>query len=97
MECGKHLDCGTKVLDLLGITFSFELCKISSINYSKVEKNELSKWEIRYMTPIGKISVLKTQIIPKLNLFCNFSAKSEPHFTRTLNDICYKFIWVQNQ
>ena len=98
IDCGKDLDWGTTEFDLLGITFSVDLCKIPSINYSKAEKkikNELRKWEIRYLTPIGKITVLKTQVIPKLNHFFISLPSPSPSFTSALNDICYKFIWDQ--
>ena len=96
IECEKDLDWGTTKFDLLGITFTVDLCKIPSMNYSKAEikiKNELKKWEVRYLTPIGKITVLKTLIIPKLNhLFLTLPSPS-PGFIKNLNDICYKFVW----
>ena len=38
IDCGKDLDWGTTEFDLLGITFSVDLCKIPSIYYSKAEK-----------------------------------------------------------
>ena len=66
-------------------------CKIPSINYYKAEKNELKKWEIRYLTNYS----FKSSSNTKLNNSFIFLPNPNPSFTRALNDICYKFIWDQ--
>ena len=67
-------------------------------NCSKAEtkiKTEMKKLEIRYFTHVDKITVLKTQIIPKLNDFFISLSNSYPICTQQLNAICFKVIWDQ--
>ena len=62
--------------DLLGITFSLDLETMLQKNYCKcIEdiKNTINHWKRRYLTPMGKITVIKTFIISKFtHLFHHF-------------------------
>ena len=51
--------------NLLGIIFSTDLEQITEFNYSPAIRNiekMLHVWHQSYVTPIGKIAVLKTQL-----------------------------------
>ena len=53
---------------LLGIHFDTELSKLIKINYKdKLDKIKIKNWQRRQLTPIGKITVIKTLLIPMLN------------------------------
>ena len=57
--------------------FSVELGKIPELNYNKQIpkiKSLIQQWKRRILTPIGRTTVVKTIIIPKVN---NFSSKSK--------------------
>ena len=62
-ETPQKLDWGTTEFNLLGLQFSVDLNKIPAMNYSlilnKIEKI-LIRWRRRNLTPLGKITVLKT-------------------------------------
>ena len=81
---------------VLGIEFNIDLNKIIRINYTKkVEeiKSSLQSWKKRNLTLFGKITILKTLIIPKLNHL--FSAIPNPDETmlKELEKLFFKFIW----
>ena len=64
------LDWGCTDFNLLGIHFSVELDKIIELNYGiqipKI-KAMIQQWRRRILTPIGRVTVVKTLLIPKLN------------------------------
>ena len=64
------LDWGSTHFNLLGIDFSTNLNDIVRVNYGNVIPKIdalLNQWKRRLLTPIGRVTVLKTLIIPKLN------------------------------
>ena len=95
-DIGKCLTWGVTEFDLLGVTFAVDLDKMIDLNCSnivnKVEK-ELKKWKRRYLTPIGKITVLKTLILPKFNHIFMFIPNPKIILIKELNNMFYKFIW----
>ena len=64
------LDWWATSFNLLGIHFTTDLENIVDINYNlqlpKI-KALIKQWKRRILTPIGRITVVKTLIIPKLN------------------------------
>ena len=87
---------GTVEFNLLGIEFSVDFEKIIELNYnlaySKTIKT-LPRWKQRYLTPIGKVTVIKMLIIPKFNhLFISIPNPREA-FLKDLNSTLHKFIW----
>ena len=55
---------------LLGINLAVDLQQISSLNYEPMLislQSSLSKWQRHSLTPIGKVAVLKSIIMSKLN------------------------------
>jgi hypothetical protein len=56
-------------LTVLGINFDVDISKITKINYEKYSKKMkglFKKWNKRNLTPIGKITVVKSLILPVL-------------------------------
>lgn len=80
----------------LGIKFSCNIDTIVEINFREkikgIEK-EMKQWSKRVLTPFGRITVLKTIIISKLNHL--FIALPNPDTTviDKLNKAFYNFIW----
>ena len=63
------LSCGTTQFRLLGITFNVDLSMIIEVNYNdKIiqMKTSLKLWRRRFLTPLGKITVIKSLILPKI-------------------------------
>ena len=60
---------------VLGVIFSTNIENIVQLNYNNKEdeiKRLLRTWSKRHLTPYGKITVIKTLVLPKLvYLFCN--------------------------
>jgi hypothetical protein len=64
------LKWGTTRFTLLGIHFDVELENMIQLNYEPKYlhiKSLLKQWEKRFLTPIGKITVIKTLALPLLN------------------------------
>jgi hypothetical protein len=60
----------------LGINFDVDISKITKINYEKYFKKMkglFKQWNKRNLTPIGKITVVKSLILPVLNVFVFFN------------------------
>ena len=80
----------------LGIFFSTNINNIVNLNFenrlNEVEKL-LKTWNKRFLTPFGKITVIKTLAISKLTyLFMNLP-DPEPKFISELETLLYKFLW----
>ena len=87
---------GQNKFELLGIFLHVDLNKIIDINFLakfKDIENIVKKWNRRVLTPIGKITVLKSLLISKMNhLFFTLPNPSEKLISK-LNDVFYSFIW----
>ncbi len=95
--CVKHgLEWGSSSFTMLGVDFSVDLSKLEKINYDRKLKeidNIIKKWAFQVLSPIGKITVLKSLVISKLNhLFLTIPSPNETTL-RKLNDKLYSFIW----
>ena len=81
---------------VLGIHFSVNTNDIANINFEgKIEevKREISRWNKRNMTPLGKITIIKTLVISKLtHLFMNMPDPST-RFLKELEEIIFTFLW----
>ena len=84
------------IITILGIKFSPNIKEIVDINYqNKIYEIEklLIGWRKRSLTPYGKITVIKTLIIPKiLYLFINIPDPSTKFLTE-LEKILFGFLW----
>jgi exonuclease III len=81
---------------ILGIIFSTDLQKMCSLNFEKQlgkTRRIIFSWSNRLLTINGKITIIKSQILP---LFVQlFIALPNPdnNFFKQLNTMLYKFIW----
>ena len=70
INTNSKLELGATDFSFLGIEFSVNLNKIPEINFPNVLSNIdklLKAWNKRCLTPIGKITVIKTLAVSKLN------------------------------
>ena len=90
------LDWTQNDFTILGIKFSCNLHRMTDINFkdkiTQIDK-ELKQWSKRILTPFGRITMLKTLIISKLNhLFIALPTPSAVTIN-TLNKTFFHFIW----
>lgn len=90
------LNWGCTTFNLLGIEFCVELDKITELNYNIQLPKILSliqQWNRRVLTPVGRVTVAKTLILPKLNhLFISLPTPDKA-FLSSLNTAIFNFIW----
>ena len=87
---------GDTDFDLLGIKFHVGLEKMLELNYdiclNKIIKL-ISAWNKRYLTPLGKITVIKCLLLSNLtHLFTTLPSPGKC-FLRKLEQLFYKFLW----
>ena len=88
------------IFQALGIKFSTDTTRISSINFegkiSEIRKI-LNNWSRRQILPLGKITVVKTLVLPKLtHLFVSLLDLSGD-FLKELDKMFFKFLWDGKQ
>ena len=80
----------------LGITFSTNIEEISHLNFNgKIDdvKREIARWKKRHLTPLGRITIIKTLIIPKLTyLFINIPDPNKD-FLKEIDKLLLRFLW----
>ena len=96
LDASTPLEWGTTEFDLLGLEFSVYLNRMVEMNYNKafekIERN-IRHWKRRYLTPLGKITVIKTLFLSKLNhLFLSLPTPNN-NILIHINNIMYKFVW----
>ena len=84
---------------ILGIKFSYNLNTMVDINYTtklkQIEK-EIKHWAGRILTPLGRLTVLKTLLISKLNhLIISLPNPSADKISQ-LNKMFFEFIWMSS-
>ena len=81
---------------LLGINFTLNLEDILIYNFdSKIKQiqNVIKLWSLRKLTVLGRVTIIKTLIIPKLtHLFISLPNPPKP-MIKTLNKMLFQFIW----
>ena len=96
IDVGRDLVCGNSKFSLLGINFSVDLTAMIELNYLPVIKSIeklINLWSHRYLTPTGKIAVIKSLALSKLNhLFLSLPSPGKDIF-KELETMFYKFIW----
>ncbi|MCU7801439.1 MAG: reverse transcriptase family protein, partial [gamma proteobacterium symbiont of Lucinoma myriamae] len=93
-EYNLHWEKG--YFSLLGITMSTNLRDIVDINYeSKLStiRSLFKSWSKRVLTPLGKLVVIKSLAIPKLNHLFLGLPNPTPDFIKKLQNMCYNFLW----
>ena len=90
------LKWGTTEFDLLGIKYSVHLDNMTQINFDKYTNfvhQTINHWNKRYLTPLGKITVIKTFIMSKyIHLFSALPSPSKSHI-QNLNKLLFTFLW----
>ena len=90
------LEWGSSRFTLLGIQFSVDLKEMEKMNYKskfKEIENIIKAWTNHILTPIGKITVIKTLIISKLNhLFLTIPAPNKLNVDKFVK-LLFSFIW----
>ena len=95
LNVSSKLHWGDSEFNLLGIEFSIELTLVPDLNYDTAiqsAKQTINSWQHRYLTPIGKITVIKTLILSKFtHLFMSIPTPS--HLIDTINKLLFRYIW----
>ena len=91
-----NLKWGTNTFRVLGITFSVNLLDVPNLNYNTIitdAERTLVPWRQLNLTPVGKICILKTFIIPKFVTLFMTIPRPSPQTIISLNKLLYSFIW----
>ena len=81
---------------ILGIKFSVNTEIIMDINYQDKlleMKRVMTQWKKRHLTPLGKITVMKTLILPKITYLLINLPDPPQRFITELEKEVYKFLW----
>ena len=87
---------GDKAFTLLGIDFHVDLHMIPKLNYDKKLvkiKGLINTWKNRPLTPIGRITVIKSLLSSQLNHLFMALPNPSQNFLRQLNTELYHFLW----
>lgn len=82
--------------ELLGIKFSVKLDEMEELNYlpklSEIRRL-INQWKLRKLTPIGRITIIKTLIIPKLNHLILALPNPKTEYLKTFEHDIFHFLW----
>ena len=95
LNVSVNLDWGCSELTLLGIKFSTDMEKMLDGNFTPAlakMKNEVKKWKTRHLTRVGKIALIKTNIISKV-IHLLTVLPTPPNFLKLVNDLLFAFLW----
>ena len=91
-----NLVWGETKFQLLGIFFSVNLQEMVDLNFDP-QKTKMSAvikhWSRRILTPIGRVSVTKSLILPKLNHLFIALPNPPKQFISEINNVLFHFIW----
>ena len=91
------LSWGKTEFKLLGITFHIDLDKIQRINYTeKIHKIKsiITLWKRRNLTPLGKVTVIKSLLLPIFNHIFISIPNPKDETLKAINDIFFEFLWT---
>lgn len=90
------LNWGVNRFKLLGITFDTDLDKMLTLNFlDKISniKIKINYWNRRNLTPLGKITVIKSLLLSSLNhLFLSLPNPNDK-ILKEIDELFYNFIW----
>ena len=90
------LSWGKTEFKLLGINFHVNLESMQGINFNeKIQKirSLIKLWKRRYLTPLGKITVIKSLLLPILNhLFISLPNPTD-QILKELSNIFFEYLW----
>lgn len=90
------LDWNNPTFDLLGVKFYVNLNEMVELNYPSkfLEVTRLIKqWKLRNLTTVGRLTVIKTLIIPKLNHLILTIPKPSVEYLQQFEKEIYIFLW----
>jgi len=90
------LKWGISNFKLLGINFDVDVEKMNKINYeSKIDKLKslITFWKRRYLTPLGKITVIKSILLPIFNHLFLALPNPDEKTIKHINNLLYNFLW----
>ena len=90
------LEWGTDKFNLLGVHFSVDMHEITDLNYSAIleqTKKIIQSWKRRSLTPVGKITVIKTFILSKFNYLFSSIPSPNDEFLKKLNQLLFNYLW----
>ena len=80
----------------LGVNFSIHLEEMEDLNYNMVMEaasNLVHHWSRRNLTVLGRITVVKSLLIPKFNHFNLSIPNPTKAFLKRLHKLIYEFVW----
>ena len=95
LKVSVKLDWGQTEFKLLGLHFSVNLLDIPHLNYSLALKKATSivnQWKTRLITPIGRIVLIKTMILPQFNHLFLSIVTPKPILDK-INRLCFQCLW----
>ena len=96
IETKYSLEWNVTEFRLLGVIFSVDLNNMSKLNFDPLKETInkiLNQWRRCSLTPLGKITVLKTLILSNfIHLFTTLPSPPDT-FLRNLNTIFFSFLW----
>ena len=90
------LQWGVTRFKMLGIIFDTDLTKMLTLNFSERISNMKAKikyWKGRNLTPLGKITIIKSLLLPSFNHLLLSLPNPEDKTLKEMNEILYNFIW----
>ncbi len=93
-----NLNWTKKSFTILGIEFTHNLAEMVERNYKDKLKNIkilMNIWLARDLTAIGRITVLKSLLLPKLNHLFSCLPNPSENIIKELETLCFRFIWKQ--
>ena len=96
LKVDKDLRWGCENFSLLGINLAVNLQQIPSLNYDPILisiQSSLSQWQRHSLTLIGKIAVLKSLIMSKLNYLFLCIPDPSARFIKKMEQLFFEFIW----
>ena len=81
------LDWGGRYIKILRIECSINLAEMVEKNYKKVMKH----WSTRNLTVIGRHTLLRSFLLPKLNHIFSILPNPSAEFLQELQKECYSF------
>ena len=84
------------VFTLLGVKFSLNLPEMIYLNFQdKIReiKNLLLQWSKRMLTPLGRITVIKSLAMAKINHLLLALPNPPQNMIKEINSLFFKFIW----
>lgn len=95
-----NLAWNDEIFTVLGVKFSTDLSEIIDLNYdSKIEeiKRLFANWSKRVITPIGKIVVIKSLALAKLNHLILGIPNPSLAKINTIQNLFFKFLWSNSR